>query len=99
MPFGLTNAPATFQATMNDIFRPYLLKFVLVFFDDILVYSSSWQVHLSHLATILDILTRYQFHVNLKKCTFGQRRVDYLGHVISEDGVAIDPEKTAAVLK
>lgn len=77
MPFGLTNAPATFQVLMNDVFRPFLCKFVLVFFDDILVYSSSWTLHLEHLAIVLECLQRHQLFSKLSKCSFGQTRLEY----------------------
>lgn len=72
MPFGLTNAPSTFQALMNNIFRDYLRKFVLVFFDDILVYSRSISDHQHHLAIVFQTLAAYQLYANRKKCQFGQ---------------------------
>ncbi|KAM1427968.1 hypothetical protein ACFXTO_020450 [Malus domestica] len=99
MPFGLTNALATFQCLMNDIFRPYLRKFILVFFDDILVHSSSWSLHLSHLKTIFDTLQQHSLFVKQSKCAFGKSQVEYLGHVVYEKGVAVDPSKLDAISK
>ncbi|KAJ9541667.1 LOW QUALITY PROTEIN: hypothetical protein OSB04_028173 [Centaurea solstitialis] len=98
MPFGLMNAPATFQSTMNQVFRPYLRRFVLVFFDDILVFSRSWKDHIDHLNVVLDILQTHQFVANRKKCVFGTQQVEYLGHVISALGVSVDPSKIRSIL-
>ena len=98
MPFGLCNAPATFQATMNDIFRPLLRKTVIVFFDDILVYSNSEELHLTHLAQVFDILSQHQFFLKLPKCSFGQGEVSYLGHIVSQGSVAPDPAKIQAIV-
>ncbi|KAJ9562551.1 hypothetical protein OSB04_007711 [Centaurea solstitialis] len=93
MPFGLTNAPATFQSLMNSVFKPYLRRFVLVFFDDILVYSKSWSEHLQHLQSVLQLLRKNSLFARLSKCTFGSDQVDYLGYVISGNGVKADPKK------
>jgi hypothetical protein len=97
MPFGLSNAPATFQALMNDILRPYLRRFVLVFFDDILIYNTSWVEHLQHVSIVLESLRAHHLHMKRSKCSFGATSVAYLGHVISEGGVAMDADKVAAV--
>ncbi|WVZ76347.1 LOW QUALITY PROTEIN: hypothetical protein U9M48_024329 [Paspalum notatum var. saurae] len=97
MPFGLTNAPATFQALMNDILRPYIRRFVLVFFEDILIYSSSWAELLQHVKSVLQLLHSRGLFLKRSKCSFGKETVAYLGHIISGDGVAMDPDKVAAV--
>lgn len=97
MPFGLTNAPATFQSLMNEVLRSFLRKFVLVFFDDILVYSSCEADHIKHLNVVLGTLKRHKLFANFKKCEFGKKEVAYLGHVISDLGVAVDQEKVQAI--
>jgi len=98
MPFGLTNAPATFQALMNDVLRPFLRQFVLVFFDDILINSASWAEHLGHIRAVLSVLREHKLFLKRSKCSFGEPTVAYLRHVISEKGVAMDTSKVQAIL-
>lgn len=99
MPFGLMNAPATFQAIMNDVFRPYLRKFILVFFDDIIIYSPNEELHCQHVQATLEVLEQNSLYANRKKCEFGQDRITYLGHIITPAGVEVDPEKIRAMLE
>ena len=97
MPFGLTNAPSTFQSLMNDVFRPYLRRFTLVFFDDILVFSPTLELHLRHLRSVLELLQQHQLYAKKSKCAFGCSEVEYLGHIISGQGVSTNPRKIAAM--
>jgi hypothetical protein len=93
MPFGLTNAPSTFQALMNDILKPFIRQSILVFFDDILIFSSTWAQHLQHVKQVLQVLREHKLVLKRSKCSFGEESVSYLGHVISSAGVAMDPTK------
>ena len=98
MPFGLTNAPAAFMDLMNRVFQPYLDRFVIVFIDDILVYSGSSEEHSEHLRIVLQTLRERQLYAKLSKCQFWLDRVAFLGHVISVEGVSVDPQKIEAVV-
>jgi hypothetical protein len=97
MPFGLSNAPATFQALMNDVLRPFLHRFMLVFFDDILIYGTLWSEHLQHVGLIFSALRAHGLYLKRSKCSFGALSVDYLEHVIFADGIAMDSDKVATV--
>lgn len=97
MPFGLTNVPATFQALMNNILSPYLRRFVLVFFDDILIYSPTWSDHLRQVRRVLETLRQHCLVLKKSKCMFGESSVSYLGHVIADRGVAMDHQKIDAM--
>lgn len=99
VPFGLTNAPASFQCLMNEVFADYIRRFVLVFFDDILVYSPDMETHLQHLQLVFTALHKHQLFVKKSKCSFGQSQVDYLGHVIIAEGVAAEKQKVEAMEK
>jgi hypothetical protein len=99
MSFGLCNAPATFQCVMNLVLSPCLRKSVLVFMDDILVYSSSVSEHVTHLREVFTLLQQHKLYVKESKCSFACTSLEYLGHIISENGVATDPRKTEAMVK
>jgi hypothetical protein len=95
--FGLSNAPVVFMCLMNGVFRSYLDKFVIVFLDDILVYSKTEEEHEKHLRMVLQVLREHQMYAKLSKCSFYQRQIHYLGHIISEEGIVVDPEKVQAI--
>nr|XP_027096102.1 uncharacterized protein LOC113716000 [Coffea arabica] len=97
MPFGLTNAPSSFQNLMNDVFKPFLKKFLLVFFDDILIYSQTWADYMIHLRKVFETLRANTLKVKLSKCAFAKQQVNYLGHVITSEGVQADLQKIAAI--
>jgi hypothetical protein len=97
MPFGLYNASATFQCTMNSVLEPFLRKKIIVFMDDILIYSSSLSDHAIHIRQVLTLLRAQKFFVKLSNCVFAQQELEYLGHIISGVGVATDPRKTQAM--
>ncbi|KAL4297943.1 hypothetical protein GQ457_12G012250 [Hibiscus cannabinus] len=98
MPFGLTNAPAAFMDLMNQIFKPYLDKFVVVFIDDILIYSRNRDEHAEHLKIVLQTLREHQLFAKFSKCEFWLSEVAFLGHVISIEGIKVDPRKVQAIL-
>ena len=98
MPFGLTNAPAVFMDLMNRIFQPYLDQFVIVFIDDILIYSGSKEDHEEHLRVVLQILRENQLYAKFSKCQFWLDSVAFLGHVISAEGISVDPQKIEAIV-
>ena len=98
MPFGLTNAPAAFMDLMHRVFQPYLYQFVVVFVDDILIYSQLEWEHEYHLRIVLQLLRDHQLYAKFNKCEFWLTEVRFLGHVVSASGVSVDPEKVEAVM-
>jgi hypothetical protein len=98
MPFGLTNAPAYFMYLMNKVFMEYLDKFVVVFIDDILVYSRSEEEHEEHLRLALQMLRGNRLYAKLSKCEFWMKQVAFLRHVIAKGGISVDPSKVQDVL-
>uniref|UniRef100_A0A2N9F185 Reverse transcriptase n=1 Tax=Fagus sylvatica TaxID=28930 RepID=A0A2N9F185_FAGSY len=98
MPFRLTNAPVVFMDLMNRVFQPYLDQFVVVFIDDILIYSKSLEEHEQHLRVVLQTLRDHKLYAKLKKCEFWLESVAFLGHVIFKDGILVDPKKVEAIV-
>lgn len=99
LPFGLTNAPAGFMALMNEIFKETLDVFVIVYLDDILNYSKTWNEHLEHIRYVLGIFRKHKLFGKLSKCTFDVTTVEYLGHILSREGVSVEPYKVQNVLE
>ena len=97
MPFGLTNAPATFQALVQDVLRPMLDTSVIVYIDDILIYSQNEQDHAHHVRQVFELLRQHKLYGTMAKCEFFKESVEYLGHVISAQGIATDPKKVETV--
>ena len=99
MPFGLTNAPAAFMDLMNRVFRPYVDQFFVVFIDDILMYSKDRENHDTHLRVVLETLRKEQLYAKLSKCEFWLNEVSFLGHIVSKEGIRVDPKKIKVVVE
>jgi hypothetical protein len=97
MSFGLTNAPTYFMTMMNKVFMEYLDKFIVVFIDNILIYSKDDKEHEKHLRLIMEKLREHKLYAKFSKCEFWLNKVGFLGHIVSAEGVAIDPSKVASV--
>ncbi len=98
MPFGLANSPSVFQAFINDVFRDMLNQFVIVYIDDILIYTDSLETRVKHVRAVLQRLIKHQLYAKIQKCEFHQTQISFLGYVISPEGVTMDNSKVHTVL-
>jgi len=98
MPFGLTNAPAIFMRIMNDVLKPFLDDFFIVYLDDIIIFCKMWEENLNHVNQTRDVLKREKLYVKLSKCEFGKTSLNYLGHIVGGGELNIDPSKVAVIV-
>jgi len=98
IPFGLTNAPATFMRVMNDVLRPFIDDFIIVYLDEILIFSQTREEHLKHVKQTLDVWKRENLYVKLSKCELGKTYLNYLGHTVGGGELKIDPSKVAVIV-
>lgn len=98
MPFGLSNAPGTFMRVMNQSLGPFIGKFVVIYFDDVLIYSTNLETHMRHLREVLNVFRNHSFYATIKKCVFINDRVLFLGYVVSAEGLSVDETKVQAVV-
>ena len=99
MSFGLTNAPTDFMDLLNHVFRPHVDQFVMVFIDDILMYSNDREDHDTHFRVVLETLRKEQLYAKLSKCEFWLREVSFLGHIVSKEGILVDPKKIEVIIE